>query len=63
MQRVEYTRYLIDEMTVPISSNDIDVHESEIALGLTVTDEHQWYSNDSNWVRTHRTFHPFKVRL
>ena len=58
-----YGRYLIDELNVPILSKDFDADNSEIALGLIVTDKHQWDSNQTKWIKNDRTFSPFQVRL
>ena len=56
-----YGRYLIDELNVPILSKEFDVDNSEITLGLIVTDMHQWDANDSKWIKTDKSFSPFKV--
>ena len=61
--QARYGRYLIVELIVPISSEDFDADNSEIALGLIVTDMHQWDANDSKWIKTDKSFSPFKVHL
>ena len=61
--QARYGRYLIDELNVPIQSKEFDADNSEIALGLTVTDMHQWDADDSKWIKTDKSFNPFKVRL
>ena len=58
-----YGRYLIDELNVPIVSKEFDADNSEIALGLIVTDVHPWDTNDSKWIKTNKAFSPFKVCL
>ena len=56
-------RYLIADLNIPVLSKDFDADESEIALGLIVTDKHQWDSNHPKWIKNDRTFSPFQVRL